>query len=230
MRYVESTQPLTSDKLEVKFPAIAYIDVASSVLPLGAALYGWRWLARERLVFFFFTTIALITELATLWMALRGITNLWVLQFYNLSELLLMLVVFSAWQKRKALRTSYWWAGAFFAVFWVAAKWAGLESFSRPAHYTHTVSSAILVVIATLTLLDVIRGEDVELLRDMRFWVASGALLYFAGNIMLFLLSGRIAILGINDAMTVYSIHWIIDSVANVLYAGAFLCMKRQVA
>jgi len=63
----------------------------------------------------------------------------------------------------------------------------------------------------------------------MRFWVASGALLYFAGNIMLFLLSGRIAILAINDAMTVYSIHWIIDSVANVFFAGAFLCMDRQV-
>jgi len=221
---------LTTGVLDLKFPAIAYIDVASSFLPLGVGLFHWRRLAKEKLIFFLFTTIALITELVTLRMALSGIQNLWVLQLYNLIELILMLVVFSAWQKRRALRVAYWLMGSLFIIFWIAAKWTGLEKFDEPTLYTHTVSSTILVVIATMTLLDLIRSEEVELLRDMRFWVASGALLYFAGNIMLFLLSGRIAILGINDAMTVYSIHWSIDSVANVLYAGAFLCMDRQVA
>ncbi|TLY27513.1 MAG: hypothetical protein E6K56_11375 [Ignavibacteria bacterium] len=215
----------------MKFPPIAYVDIASSFLPTAAGVYWWRRLVAERLVFFSFVTIALITELVTLWMALRGIQNLWLLQLYNLLELGLMLGVFAAWQKRKAVRSAYWIGGSLFAFFWVAAKWTGVETFGQPALYTHTVSSTILVVVATLTLLDLIRSEkEIEIFRDMRFWVASGVLLYFAGNIMLFLLSGRIAILGIGDAMTVYSIHWIIDSVANVLYAGAFLCMDRQVA
>lgn len=222
---------MTSKKLKVKLPVIAYVDLVSNGLPFFAGLYRWRSLTKDRLLFFCFAAIALITELVTLWMALQKISNLWLLQLYNMSELILMLAVFSAWQRRKPLRLAYWFSGGLFALFWIAAKWTGLERFREPALYTHTVSSTILVVIATLTLLDLIRGEqETRLLRDMRFWVASGALLYFAGNIMLFLLSGRIAILGINDAVTVYSIHWIIDSVANVFYAGAFLCMDRQVA
>lgn len=211
----------------MNFPAIAYVDIASNLIPFGIGISRIRNIQRERWVFFVFILVAMVTEVVTFWMATQHIHNLWVLQCYNVVEYGSLIILFAAWQHKIVIRKLEYWSIAVFLAMWTLFKIGGIEKFSDPAEYTHTVSSLFLVVAALVALSDLMKDNELVIFRDARFWISSSVLIYFAGNIVLFLYSAGITALRLPALEPFGTLHWAIDIGCNTMYAIAFLCFRR---
>lgn len=186
-----------------------------------AVIVGWTLLALVALGF--------ATELVTLAMGARGIRNLWVIHFYTLLEYVLLVMIFGAWHSHNPrMHSILLLSGALFALFWLGLKWTGIEPFIAPVTYTHSVSSALLTIVATVTLVDIARLPETVVYRDARFWVSVGVLLNYTTNVVLFLVMDWFVNLPRSEAAAVWTIRWVASAVMNVCFAIAYLCMQRE--
>jgi len=212
----------------MNFPTIAYVDIASNLVPFGVGISRIRNIQRERWAFFIFILVAMLTELVTFWMATQHIHNLWLLQCYNVVEYGCLIILFAAWQSKAGLKRLYYWSIVVFLTLWISFKIGGIERFDDPAEYTHTVSSLFLVSAALIAFVDLMKVDDIIIYRDARFWISSSVLIYFAGNIVLFLYSAGITALHLPALEPFGTLHWTIDIGCNSMYAVAFLCFRRN--
>lgn len=231
----------------MKLPLIAHLDLFSHALPLIAALYKWRPVSRNRsgaAFFFAFTALGALTEGVTYWMATHHIRNLWMLHFHNLGQYILLMSMFSLWQEKVTdIKESEKGSSLFFltpaflrwsifvyTAFWLVSKWT-FEKWNEPASYTVTVSTLVFIVISLATLYRVLirlGGTGESMLRNFQFWVTVGVLMYSAGSAVHFLLIPLSTNLAIGSAVTLWSIHWGLNVLVNVLYAYGLLCLMRQ--
>lgn len=207
-------------------PVSAYIELFSNALPLGAGLARRRSLVRERGVFYAYLAMSLIVELTAFWMALSRIHNLWLLQLYDLAEFVLLMVVFRAWLGSGRLKALMLLAIGLYTLFWIIAKFT-IERFSSPADYTPAVSNAIFVIVAIVTIVGLLKADNVIAYKDMRFWIAAGALVYFAGNVPLYVFGSVLSAMRFEEFMPFQKIHWVINIASNVSYTIGFLCLKK---
>ncbi len=213
----------------MKIPPVYLVDFASNVFPVAAGIFKRRFLSKKEWLFFFFTVAALSSEVITFTMARNHLHNLWVLQIYSVVLFILLTRYFAALQPVDSARRIVSWSILPFALFWIYVKWSGLEGFTDQPKYTHTAVCAILTMLASVTMyMLVVRQETLPLWKDARFWATAGVLLYFAGNIALFLMSDRIAALSVADAVKVWTLHWSMDIVSNILYTVSFLCLSTD--
>jgi len=209
----------------MKLPIISYIDFFSHVLPIGTGLFHrTALLQKERFIFFVFVCLAMITEIVTLCMAMEKMNNLWVLHIHHLLEFGLLMQIISMWQRQPLFRKIWLISIPFFIIFWIISNLT-IESFFGPAEYSHVVFSGVLVFASIYSLINLMKDESLILWKEIRFWITSGILIYFGGNTVLFLFFDKIFALKTQDAITVWNIHWIIDTIVNVFYAIGFLCL-----
>jgi hypothetical protein len=226
----------------VKYPLIAYLDLYSSVLPVTAGLYRWNQLKTNRFgaaFVFALTSIGAIAELGTYWMAINGLHTVWVLHFYHLAEFILLMCVFSFWklgvknedggggdaffQSSRFFR----WSVALYSVFWLVSKWT-FEPWDQPANYTLNISTFVFILISLFTLYRLVSQKSKlqdSILRNFQFWITAGVLIYFAGSALDFLFASQIFKLPPEYAMSLWTIHWSINVLANILYAYGFVCL-----
>jgi hypothetical protein len=234
----------------MSLPLLAYIDLASNVVPLGAAImYRGKWAApvheyqssqvRRSLTFLFcFVLLGALSESSTFILGRLGIRNLWVVHIYTLLEYVLLVCTLVPWQRNRAWRSIQLGSIPAFALFWLVSKLAGWEVWSSPDTYTHTFESILILLWALLLLGALLRTDDVEELlphfprtsnrkpisyhRDVRFWLATGVLLYFGGNIMFAVVIDQYVMLTRDAAIIVAQVHWILNVLVNCAYAAAF--------
>lgn len=219
----------------MKLPLIAYIDILSNAFPLGVGVSRWKRVKSEAIIVFVFVGVGAVTELITLFMAFRNLNNLWVLHIYHLIEYVLLALLFSRWQSVPWLRFLIKLSIPFYALFWLISKWT-FEGWTGPATYTHTLSAAIFTILTTVALIQLIRSDHggkgsehhVPVYQSMHFWVFAGVLLYFTGNVTLFLLIDTVTQFQFLNAVTVWTLHWVLSIVVNVCFMVSFLCLRRQ--
>jgi hypothetical protein len=102
-----------------------------------------------------------------------------------------------------------------------------LESIWTFNSISATVESVFLIVLSLLMFGQLLLQHEVVFLdREPLFWLNSGVLLYFAGNLFVFMLQHTIA--GSAQKGYVYGIvHSGINILANLLYGIALLCRPR---
>jgi hypothetical protein len=198
----------------------------SHLLPFGAGWSRRELFNREEKIFFIFILIATVTEFVTFLMALKKVNNLWVLHVHHLLEYGLLMLILAGWQRRPAFRRIALSSILLYSLFWIVAL-CTVERFSGPATYTHNTAGVLLVIASSATLFDLMKDDQIDLHRDFRFWVTAGVLICYGGNSVLFLLFDRITLLRFQDAAAVWTIHWVIDTIVNLVYAAAFLCLRR---
>ena len=221
----------------MKLPVVAYIDIISSVLPVSAGIFRWKVVRSELFVAFCFVVIGFVTELVTLYMALKKMNNLWVLHSYNLIEYTLLAIIFSGWRSEKSIKLLIRLSIPLYALFWLLSKW-WLENWSSPAVYTHTLSAVVFTFLSAFALIGLLRNRLDENAIDTRgetpmymneqFWFSVGVLLYFTGNVTLFLLVDTVTGFSFLDASNVWSFHWALSSIVNICFMITFLCPRQQ--
>ena len=87
--------------------------------------------------------------------------------------------------------------------------------------WTMGLECLLLMLVALLFLFEVFRqGKVPRLERYPMFWVASGALLYFAGNLFLFIFSNYVLAESQNALYAEWGIHSSLNIITNLCYAA----------
>jgi hypothetical protein len=143
-------------------------------------------------------------------------SNIWVFHLITLIEYVMLSYMFSFWQRVPAIRRTILGSIPVFALIWLFAK-LSIENFSHLDNYTMVLSSVLLTGISSYTLLSLLGEETIPALsRTPQFWVATGVLIYYAGNLFMFALP---------ESLNYWFIHNLISSLSNLLYLGGFLCL-----
>ncbi len=144
--------------------------------------------------------------------------NLWLFHLFTLFEFIIFMHVFSNWQKPKLalfLKRSVY----LFLLIWLGSKiW--LEDFYNMDNYTSSLASLVISMVSLYTMVTLIMESlKVSIYNDAKFWVSTGVLIYYGGNIFTFALS---------SIFVFWPIHNIIQLISLFCYSKGFLCQRRM--
>jgi hypothetical protein len=135
--------------------------------------------------------------------------------------------ILARWQVHKLAKLILYSLIPFYAILWTIAKFT-IENLRHFDNFTSTLAKSILVIAALGTLIMIVWNRTGNLLKDIRVWVLTAILVYYAGNFMLLGLSNLILALPIQKIETAWSIQWTVLILSNLLYTGGFLCRQTQ--
>ncbi len=210
----------------MRFPLVAYLALASHVLPLGSGLVWLKRLPRGMRLFFVFVVVNALSEYITFAMGRLHLNNLGVLHVDHLLECVLLSLVLLAWQDRPWARLTLKAGIIVFTAVWIVAQFS-VEPLNEPDLYTHTLECLFLIFMTVATLLQVARTSSVRLIRSERLWITTGLLVYFAGDFLLYLFWNEIVSLGPVKAAGFWTINWSVNILVNVMYAVALYLGRR---
>jgi hypothetical protein len=185
-------------------------------------------LRSDRILLVLVLSLGAITDVLSLFLALRRLNNLWLLNIYNLTEFVLLAVLFAFWQRTKLGRMVVYLSAILYALFWVIAK-STFEPLEAPLEFTRTISSIVFAFLSVLAMFSLLNERSGILYKDMRMWTVTGILIYFSGNITIFVLLGVISRFATGPAIDVWMIQWILNIIMNICFTIAFLCRHPQV-
>jgi len=203
-----------------------YLSVISVVYPIGVSIrrhQGYDSLGRGLIAFFYLSALFDLAGLIT-WH--RKVNNLPLFHLFTLIELL-----FFGWLYQRAftnvlLKRIVAVLTVLLGIFTVGDS-LFLESIWTFNSISATAESVYLIVLSLLLFRQLLLQNEVMFLdRHPLFWLNLGVLLYFAGNLFVFMLQHVIA--GSAQKCYVYGIvHSAINILANFLFGIALLCRPR---
>ncbi|SDL08018.1 hypothetical protein SAMN05421823_104320 [Catalinimonas alkaloidigena] len=105
-----------------------------------------------------------------------------------------------------------------------ALLWGGLAHFpSLPL----TLQSILLTCLALLYYYQMLTQQKIlHIEKHPWFWINTGVLIYFSGNIFLFMLRNRMMDAHATDYSAYWAIHSVLNIIANTLFGIGLLCKK----
>ena len=181
----------------------------------------FRDLGKDLKLYTIFFGVSVVFDQIINYLAEHG-QNSWLFgNIFHLIEYIMIIYVFSHWQKNIRLQRVLHWSIPVYTIFWIWVKIFGIEYMDKFPHYTRSVAAIIIAILAIYTLIKLEENES-YIYKHYQFWICVGALLYFSGNIVLFSLSDIVLV------NNLFFIHSILNISANFLYAGGFWCCHFQ--
>jgi hypothetical protein len=159
-------------------------------------------------------------------MGKKGIHNLWLIQLYHVTAVIVTMLVLTGWQHPGRMRMVQQVSAALYTLFWVIAKFV-FEPITGADQFTHTIASVIILCSSIICLFQIVNEVNTALLSDCRFWIAGGVMLYYAANVALFSGSGNLIQLSAMDAALIWNIHWGVSILVNLLFARGFIVLSE---
>jgi len=203
-------------------PFLFYVILASLLFPPITGVIRYKRLSREFRVLFFFFFIGALYEFVQVWMAKHGINNLWTSHIYHAGEFVVFMWVLAIWEERPRIKRLMVLSISIYLVLWVILKFTfnpimeGVDTLALPVHIVFTILSIRLLHV-------LVEKERSLLLTIPRFWFLAGLLIYSSGDLVMYALSSVIEQLPIEIYGKVWQYHWLVDSIANILFAAGFL-------
>lgn len=208
------------------YPLVAYLEVCSFVLPVGAGLWKPRFLGDDRRFFFLYALWCAASEVVTGLMAFSGVRNQLIGHLEVIVELGLLLLALSAWNRQPIFSRVALWAGGCYALFWIVGKFS-FEPFSGEVGPDVAAAMMIAVPFAIWTLIAVMQEPAGSIFRDIRFWGAAGVLLMYGVGFVSYGLLHWISALPKAEVLTIWTAQLWVAVVSNVICALGFLCPPR---
>lgn len=208
-------------------PFAAYIGASSSIVVVAVGVWRYSALRPEIKVLLGFLALSLALNAISLYLALRGINNLWLYHIVTLLEFTALVLVLSAWEKRQRRMFFFRLIAAGFFVVWLMAK-IFVENLRQFDSYSSSLSSVLLVGGSCYFLWMLSQESLFKPHRDFRFWVLAAVLVDHSTRILLYALSNVILIFPMEDVAKLWSYQWIVATIANGLFLGSFLCKQSQ--
>jgi hypothetical protein len=200
---------------------LSEISAHSSIIPLVFGVIFFRNFSKDLKLYTMLFVIAVIFDQIITYLSSQG-QNTWLFgNIFHLIEYVMIIYVFSYWQKNSQLQKLLFWSIPLYTLFWIWVKVFGIEDMDKFPHFTRSIAAIIITIVAIYTLIKL--GENGSYIyKHYQFWICVGALLYFSGNIVLFSLSD------LNLVSNLFFIHSILNIIANFFYAGGFWCHHYQ--
>ena len=209
---------------------VAIISGLSSILVVILAAFFYKHFTAEiKVLFYMFIFTSLIDAFAFLnWLSDITIETVWISHIVTLLHYSVFVWLFSVWSENSTTKKIAVWSIFIFAAFWVIAK-IFLESFSQYDNISSATASLIIMSFAASIIYSRSLQPDINLFRDTKFLISTGAMIYFAGNLFLLTLVNRmIESISIELTTMLWTLPWTLTFIANVLYAKGFLCLRPR--
>ena len=198
-----------------------YAVLASLLFPPIAGVIRFKRLSREFRVLFFFFSIGALIEFVQVWMAMHGINNLWTSHVYHAGEFVVFMWVLAFWEENPRVNRLMVLSISVYLVLWVILKFTfnpmmqEADTLALPVHIVFTLLSIRL-------LHGLVEKERGLLFTMPKFWFLAGLLIYSSGDLVMYALKSTIYQLSAESYVKVWQYHWLVDAIANTLFAAGF--------
>ncbi len=202
--------------------AIAFYAAFTVVVPLALGLLGYGKLSPALKYFVYLLAFTLFTEVTGLVLSRIELKNLWLYNTYTAVEYTLLIMMFTSLLEGNRLRRILLWSIPVFVVIWGLASF--LLTVSDKFHSIFlSIESVVFVFLAVMTLVKEMRDSSVLLVDNPVFWVASGVLVYFAGNLLVFTFIDQLLEDKEVGMLSAWVIHAAMNVSKNIMYSIGFL-------
>jgi hypothetical protein len=192
------------------------ISTATIALPVMAGIIRYGRLSAPLKILSWLLFYSGANAALTSWLAIKGINNQLFINIFTLVELTLFGWVFHKVFESRGMKTLITF-GVLACVAFTVINLFFLQGFSM------ALESMLLTVLALLFYYKTFREERVQRLeRYPLFWLSSGVLLFFAGNLFVFLFSSYVLTDSPNALVAEWSIHSVLYITTNLIYTAAF--------
>lgn len=171
-----------------------------------------------------YACVVFLVELTNALVVRYGTPTIVVFHIFTLVEFILLSSIFIQWQQTRSLRRATVVLVILFSLLWLYIKRTADDSAFDSL--VVTVEAVILVGLAVISLLTLALENTGNLFGNPRFWVSSGVLLYFAGNLIVFALFNQLSQQK-EDMLNAWRFHAVLNFIAHVFYMTGYLCLGR---
>ena len=194
----------------------------------GIGLARYQQLDVEQRLLLLLTLLALLMEAVARTVGLLHQNNLFLAPLDTAIEFTLLALIYRrALYPSRLIRVIPWLMGAFLVG--TALSFTPRFDVAEFNPGQHTAEAVlVLMLVSSYLYREIVRQLNASPLeRSPMFWVSAGALLYFAGNLLIFLTSNYVLHLSRELSMQVWAVHGLLYTMLNVLYAVALACPPR---
>ncbi|MFA6235239.1 MAG: hypothetical protein WC824_13775 [Bacteroidota bacterium] len=199
-----------------------FVSMYTVILPLIFGLLGYRKLDKGLRYFFFMLVLVLVTETSAFARGSEGNDNLDIYNAFTALEYFFLMLMFSTWYEKGKLQSFMLYSIPVFLVVWITAKYI-LKVSDQFDSILLSIESVVFVILSVLTLMKEMRDSRVLLVDNPVFWISSGVLVYFAGNLFVFALIDQLLKDTVSRLHSAWLIHATLNVSKNILYSLGFI-------
>jgi hypothetical protein len=199
----------------------SYISTAFSIVSLLVGLVYIRAIRSYLIPVFISVCIAALVEIINLIISDYALSNIPILHLYTIFEFTLLYLFYLLFYKQYfKVGSFYFLLPVFILVTYIDYKKNGLNEMDS---FSVTVESSIFILCSIFSFFYIMRKLIFEnILESPFFWINSGILIYFSGNILLFIFSNSL------DQTNYYFFWSTIHSLLNVIYNSVVCIAFRK--
>ncbi len=213
-------------RVVLRFPLANTINIWSTALPIAVLALRVRRVGRPAAILLAFYLISVTCDILGTWMGRHNVHNLWLIDLDGVMEFSALVLFLHAVAPVRRAQMLYRGAWVFFIVFWLTAK-CTFEPFFGRYGYTHSLSNALLCVLAVHSLVLRAGRDDESAIVDHRFVGGAFILLYNATSLFVLGFMDSILALGAQGVREFWPYLWLINAVVNALFAAAYFWVTR---
>jgi hypothetical protein len=206
---------------------LPYLSVFSDVVVVAAVLYSRKKLTTEMKILGVYFVLCVLLAVLQLYLAINGINNVWTAQYFSPVQYALLMLAFYYWNRGSTVGKIILYSIPVFVIAWTLGSF-WLPNSSDTLNYADPISAVMLVFASSYTLLTIDRLEGTSVLDLPAFWVSAAAIIYFGGTIVFSSLSAPLLKVSIETMRLAWSTQSVANILANLLFAGGFLCLRRK--
>lgn len=200
------------------------IAVYIVALPLLAGALRWKRHSRMQRLLFFYLCLLFPLQIVADQLAAHQINNMPLAHLYTALEFGVLLWIFRLGWPRP-WRAAFFWGilGAYYA--WTLLATLFLEPLHTFNAWGRSTEGFLFICISLAWFIAVMQElRIVRLYRSFMFWISAGTLLYFAGNLLIFIFGQSILAMDTATSYEVWTIHAVLNILLYFIYTISFLC------
>jgi hypothetical protein len=206
---------------------LPYLSVFSEIVVVASVLFVRKKLTLEMKILGVYFLLSVMLAVIQLMLAFKGMNNVWTFQYFSPIQYSLLMFAFYHWNRETRIGKVILYSIPIFVIVWILGSF-WLPNVSDTLNYADPVSAVMLVFASSYTLLTIDRQEGTSVLDLPAFWVSAAAIIYFGGTIVFSSLSVPLLKVSLETMRLAWSTQSIANILANLLYAGGFLCLRRK--
>ena len=211
----------------MSIPALGYIYLVASLVPVSVGLFRFRSIARPMKILTLLCVLSVVTAVTEFVMGQLKINNRFIANNYVPLEVLLITLIYFLSTRTSKYRKILVGSFILFVVVWITDK-VFFDIPNQTNSEMALVSRLFLFYLSLLMISAASRDVTTRLSDKPIFWVAAGVILYSTGTFIGAGLGTRLLNLNVSFFVIAWHINWSLLIVANLLYTKALLCKSQM--
>ncbi len=192
---------------------LSNISTVFSIISLLVGIFYFKTIKKYLIPIFVIVSISAIVEIVTLIFKDFSINNLSIFHIYTFFEFSLIYIFYLLFYKSYIkINILYLILPVFYLIGYFDYKVNGI---SEMDNFSITIESSVFIVISLISFLFLMNRDSIEKIKAPFFWINSGVLIYFSGNILLFTFCNYLN----KSELEMYKVLWlVIHSLLNIAY------------